>query len=117
MTANLNIITEERDNVLLVPNRAVRTVNKQKVAIVLFEGQQIQTPVETGLSNDTMTEITNGLKEGDTVVLNATTTSTSSGGMGGMGGMGGPPAGVAIPRDVNRVVEAGGCDRSRCEDD
>ncbi len=86
MTASPNIIVEQRDNVLMVPNRAVRTVSKQKVVTVLFEGQQIQTPVQVGLSNDSMTEITSGVMEGDTVVLTITTTSTSSGGGGGFGG-------------------------------
>jgi HlyD family secretion protein len=91
MTANLSIVTDERDNVLTVPSRAIKTVNKQKVVTVLFEGQQIQTPVQIGMNNDTSTEITGGLKEGDVVVLNTTTTSTtSSGGGGGLGipGMG-----------------------------
>lgn len=93
MTANLNIITDQRDNVLMVPNRALRTVAKQKVVTVLFEGQQIQMPVQTGLSNDTMTEIASGLKEGDVVVLSSTTTTTTGGG-GGIGGGGGPPPGM-----------------------
>jgi hypothetical protein len=61
---------------------------------VLFEGQQIQTPVQVGLSGDSTTEITGGLKEGDVVVLTTTTTkSTSSGGM-GIPGAGGPPPGM-----------------------
>jgi multidrug efflux pump subunit AcrA (membrane-fusion protein) len=48
---------------------------------VLEAGQQVQVPVVTGISNDTMTEIVSGLQEGDTVVVNgATTTSTSGGG-------------------------------------
>ena len=94
MTANLNIIVAERDNVLTVPNRAVRTVGKQKTVTVLFEGQQIQTPVQTGLSNDTNTEITSGLKEGDVVVLTTTTTKTTSGGGMGIPGAGGPPPGM-----------------------
>jgi HlyD family secretion protein len=86
MTASPNIIVEQRDNVLMVPNRAVRTVSRQKVVTVLFEGQQIQTPVQVGLSNDTMSEITSGLQEGDTVLLTTTTTSTGSSGGPGFGG-------------------------------
>jgi multidrug efflux pump subunit AcrA (membrane-fusion protein) len=94
MTANLNIVVDERTNVLLVPNRAVKTVNKQKTVTVLFEGQQISVPVQVGLSDSTMTEITEGLKEGDVVVVSTTTTkATTSGGM-GVGGMGGPPPGM-----------------------
>jgi HlyD family secretion protein len=94
MTASPTIIVEQRDNVLSVPNRAVRSQGRQKVVTVLFEGQQMQVPVQTGLSNDTSTEITSGLKEGDEVVLNATTTSTQNRTGGGFGG--GPGF---LPRD------------------
>jgi HlyD family secretion protein len=94
MTANLNIVVSQRTNVLIVPNRAVRTVGKQKIATVLFEGTQIQAPVVTGLSSDTATEIVSGLKEGDVVVLNTTTTSAARGiGIGGIGGGPGGPGG------------------------
>jgi HlyD family secretion protein len=92
MTANVNIVVDERQNVLVVPNRAIRTQGKQRFVTVVFEGQRIQTAVQTGLSNDSMTEVTSGLKEGDEVVINSTTTSTTGGMPGGMpGGMMGPP--------------------------
>jgi RND family efflux transporter MFP subunit len=95
MTANLSIITAHSENVLTVPNRAVRTVNKQKVVTLLVNGQQVQTPVEVGMSSDSLTEIVSGVNEGDVVVLSTTTAaSTSSGGMGGGPGMGGPPPGM-----------------------
>jgi HlyD family secretion protein len=91
MTASLNVVIQQKDNVLLVPNRAVRTQGRQKVATVLFEGQQIQVSVTTGMNNDTMTEVTSGLKEGDTVLISGTTTAQPrSGGVGvpGLGGLG-----------------------------
>jgi HlyD family secretion protein len=87
MTANVNIIVEERDNVLTVPNRALKTQNRQYFATVLFEGAQMQVPVTVGMSSDTATEIVSGLKEGDTVVLSSTTTTQSRTG-GGPGGFG-----------------------------
>jgi HlyD family secretion protein len=89
MTASPSIIVEERDNVLMVPNRAVRSQGRQKIVTVLFEGQQMQVPVQTGLANDTMTEIKSGLNEGDEVVLTATTAMTSQNRPGGAG-FGGP---------------------------
>jgi HlyD family secretion protein len=88
MSASPNIIVDQRDNVLMVPNRAVRTQGRQKFVTVMFEGQEMQVPVQTGLSNDTMTEIVSGLKEGDEVVLNATTTTQAR--TGGGPGFGGP---------------------------
>jgi len=90
MTANFNIIVDHRDDVLTVPNRAVRTQGRQKLVTVLFEGTQIQAPVSTGMSSDTLTGIVGGLKEGDTVVLATTTTRSPIAG-GGPGGFGGPP--------------------------
>jgi hypothetical protein len=53
----------------------------------------MQVPVQTGLSNDTLTEVTSGLKEGDTVVLNTTTTQQPRG-----GGFGGPGPGAVFGR-------------------
>jgi HlyD family secretion protein len=89
MTASPNIVVEQRDNVLMVPNRAVRSQGRQRFVTVLFEGQQMQIPVQTGLSNDTMTEIVSGLKEGDAVVISSTTTvQPRAGGPGGFGGPG-----------------------------
>jgi multidrug efflux pump subunit AcrA (membrane-fusion protein) len=88
MTADLNVIVQQHSNVLMVPNRAVHTSGRTKTVTVLYEGQQIQVPVQTGLSNDTMTEITSGLRQGDVVVLTASTAaSTSNRGPGGPGGM------------------------------
>ena len=89
MTANVNIVTDQRDNVLMVPNRAVHTQGRQKLVTVLFEGQQMQVPVQTGLSNDTMTEITSGLNEGDTVLLTSTGATANTQFRGGPGFIGG----------------------------
>lgn len=78
MTASVEIITAESANVLVVPNKAIRTTGTQKTLTVLFEGQQIQVPVTVGLVGDSYTEVTGTvLKEGDVVIV-ATTTSTSS---------------------------------------
>jgi multidrug efflux pump subunit AcrA (membrane-fusion protein) len=104
MTANLEIVTDERDNVLTVPNKALKTVNKQKVVTLLRNGQQVQVPVQVGMASDTATEITAGLNEGDVVVLTGAATAsrtTTGGGLGGPmgggpmpGGAGGPPPGM-----------------------
>ncbi|MBI3944120.1 MAG: efflux RND transporter periplasmic adaptor subunit [Chloroflexi bacterium] len=96
MTANASIVVDKRENVLLAPNRAIKTQGRTKTVTVMFEGQQITTQVQTGLANDTQTEITSGVKEGDELVLNATTT-TSRGvpGAGGFGGGFGGPGFIA----------------------
>ncbi len=95
MTAEANIVVAQRQNVLTVPNRAVKTQGTQKVITILFEGRQIPVDIQTGLSNDQATEITNAtttdgqpitLQDGDTVVLNPTTTTAGGGFRGGPGG-------------------------------
>jgi HlyD family secretion protein len=95
MTANPTIEVERRENVLLIPTRAVRTQGNQKIVTVQSEGRLTQTRVTTGLSNDTSVEIISGLKEGDVIIVNQTATRTGNvpGGMGipGLGGAGGPP--------------------------
>ncbi len=101
MTANLAIEVDRRDNVLLVPTRAVRTQGNQKTVTVLYKGLNIPVTIGTGLSNDTSIEVTSGLQEGDQVVLNQTTTTTGGGrGIGGIIG-GGPViiGGPGGPRD------------------
>lgn len=85
MTANLNVAVDQRNDVLMVPNRAVRTQGNQKIVTVLYKGQTIQVPITTGLANDQSVEVTTGLQEGDTVVLNQTQTSTNNRGFGGGG--------------------------------
>ena len=87
MTASAAIVTDKKSNVLLVPNRALHVVGGQRTVTVLFEGQQIPVTVQIGLSNDTQSEVTGGqLREGDTIVLNATTATSTGGGFGGGGG-------------------------------
>jgi HlyD family secretion protein len=94
MTAQANITVDHRDNVLMVPNRAVKTQGNQHVLTILSEGNEIPLLIQTGLTNDTNTEIVsassaNGqaiqLADGDVVVLNPTTTTT--GGFRGGGGI------------------------------
>lgn len=86
MTANLTIEVERRDDVLLIPTRAVRTQGNQKIVTVQVDGQLVPTRVTTGLSNDSFVEVMSGLKEGDVVIVTQTTTRT-----------GNVPAGMGIP--------------------
>ena len=71
MTANLEILTHEADNVLSVPTRAVIDNNGSKtVRVVNADGKTYTTvPVTVGLKgSDGTTEITSGLTAGQTVV-------------------------------------------------
>jgi HlyD family secretion protein len=102
MTASVTIIVDQREDALLVPNKAIRTSGGQQYVTVMFEGQQINVPVTVGLVGDSMSEvISERLMEGDAVVINSTTSTTTASNsqgermfMGGMEGLGGPPAGM-----------------------
>lgn len=92
MTANATITVDQRDNVLLVPNRAVRTQGRNRVVEVLANGKPETRTVTIGMSNDQFTEVTSGLQENEQVII-PTTTTTSPARVPGMGGFGGPPGG------------------------
>lgn len=85
MTANVSIIVDKRENVLLVPNRALRTQGGQRVVQLQTPVGVAQTPVTIGLQGDAQTEILSGVKEGDVVVITSTTTSTGTNRTGGVG--------------------------------
>ena len=79
MTASVTIIIDQVDNVLTVPNRAIRTTSGQQTVTVLFEGQQITVPVTVGLVGDSASQVTSDqLREGDAVVNNGSSASTST---------------------------------------
>jgi HlyD family secretion protein len=87
MSAAISIVTARKDNVLLVPNRAVRTQGRSKVVDVFDGDKTVTKTVETGASNDQLTEITSGLQEGEQVVIPSTTIrSTSNGNIRGPAG-------------------------------
>jgi len=73
MTASVTIQTGVRKDVLLVPSEAVK-VGKRGTTVTLLtkqDGKDVPTPtkVKTGGSDGTFTEIREGVKEGDKVVL------------------------------------------------
>ncbi|HEY3374779.1 MAG TPA: HlyD family efflux transporter periplasmic adaptor subunit [Candidatus Aquicultor sp.] len=96
MAVSANIITQTKDNVLMVPVAAVKTVNGQSTLQILKNGQPQTLSVETGISSDSQIEIISGVTEGENVVTSiispATQAASTSGGSssspfsGGFGG-------------------------------
>jgi HlyD family secretion protein len=71
MTAGVNIITKQIAGQLLVPNRAVRLLDGQRVVYVLKDGRPEPVEIALGASSDTMSVLAEGdLKEGDLIILN-----------------------------------------------
>lgn len=71
MTAAVNIVVEEVKDVILIPNRAVRLVDGDRVAYVLKDGLPVQVRIGLGASSDTASVLVDGdINEGDLIILN-----------------------------------------------
>lgn len=71
MTAAVTIVIKQMEDVLLVPNRAVRLLNGERVVYLLKNGVSTATKVTIGVTADNYSEIIGGdVKEGDTIILN-----------------------------------------------
>ncbi|HAT73809.1 MAG: RND family efflux transporter MFP subunit [Candidatus Moranbacteria bacterium GW2011_GWF2_36_839] len=95
MSVSASIITDAKQDVLIVPNGAIKTQNGRSYVQFLTNGTPEQISVEIGLSNNTDTQIMSGVKEGDKVITQtiksgaASTTSGSGGSSLRVPGLGG----------------------------
>ncbi len=88
MTAAVTVMVKELKDVLLVPNRAVRVIDGQRVVYILRPGETepVMVEIRLGATSDTVSEVVGGdLKEGDQIVLNPPS-AAPSGPMGRPGG-------------------------------
>jgi len=96
MTANADLITSQRENVLLVANRAI-TADREAGAYYVYRvaGDTVEkVEVSVGLRDGSYTEIASGLRAGDELVIGyADPTSAAGPGQGGFFGGGGGPFG------------------------
>jgi len=71
MTAAVNMVVNKLQDVLQVPNRAVRLVDGNRVVYILKDDQLVPVEIELGASSDLMSEVFSGeLQLGDLIVLN-----------------------------------------------
>jgi HlyD family secretion protein len=78
MSGTASVILASKQNVLLVPNTTIRTVNGQRGVQLLKDGEVVDTAATFGLANDTVTEVVSGLAEGDVVVIPQARAATSA---------------------------------------
>jgi len=70
MTANIDILTGKKENVIAIPQRAVAEKNGDKIVRVIKNGKPEDVKIETGLrGSDGRVEVTRGLSEGDTIIV------------------------------------------------
>ncbi len=90
MTAAVTIFVKEIKDVLLVPNRAVRVVDGQRVVFIMKDNVPTQVKIRLGSTSDSDSEVVGGdLKVGDLIVLNPPAVFSGGGGPPGSGSGGG----------------------------
>jgi HlyD family secretion protein len=79
MTITVSVIVDQRTDVLLVPNGAITTRGRQTyVQVPLPDGTTEERAITTGISDWQYTEVTDGLSEGEQVVVPQGTTTTTT---------------------------------------
>jgi HlyD family secretion protein len=95
MSVTAKIITQTKNDVLLVPNQALKISGKTNYVLkalnvskndvkksikggIILNKEPQRVDVKTGISNDEFTEITEGLNEGDVVILRIITGNSAS---------------------------------------
>ena len=75
MTATVDIVVARKENALVVPNRAVKRGTAGRYQVEVAQEGKAETRVVTiGLSNETVTEIVQGVSEGEEVVVSTSRT-------------------------------------------
>lgn len=71
MTAAVNIVVKEIENAILIPNKAVRLVDGERVVYLLRDGLPEMVEIRLGASADAMSVLaSNTIKEGDLIIIN-----------------------------------------------
>ncbi|MFA6193648.1 MAG: efflux transporter periplasmic adaptor subunit, partial [Parcubacteria group bacterium] len=66
---DLDVLTFEKDNVLMIQERAIKDIDGKKIVQILEKGNPVEKEVKTGAKGDGgMIEIVFGLKEGELVI-------------------------------------------------
>lgn len=70
MTANIIVSTQRRDNILVLPFRAITVKDGKRVVRIVRGEERVDVPIQVGLrGNNGDVEIVSGLAEGDVVVI------------------------------------------------
>ncbi len=78
LTVTVRIIVDERNNVLLVPNKAITRQGQETYVQVLKDGVMEERAITTGISDWQFTEVSEGLVEGEQIIVPQGTATTST---------------------------------------
>jgi HlyD family secretion protein len=93
MTADLDIIIGEAENVICIPKHAVINRDGKTMVLLREQGKFVPKPVVTGLDDNVNIEIKSGLTDGDTLLIPAGREGLGTGGFTSGGERRGPPPG------------------------
>lgn len=71
MSVSASIVTDTRQDVVIIPNSAVKTEGKSHYVEIMNNGILAKKTVEIGLENNSKTEIKSGINIGDAVITQA----------------------------------------------
>lgn len=77
MTANVEFIIAKKDSVLVIPKNAVKEMEDMSLVMVLAD-RQIPRKIKTGITDGKSIEVTEGLVEGDNIIVTGSTDSTAN---------------------------------------
>jgi HlyD family secretion protein len=112
MNATCEFITAKHEGVLTVPNEAVKEDNGTYTVTVLpngkSDGPQVVKTIETGIAGTDVTEVREGLKEGDVVITQIIEPQKDANQQGGVRSPFGSPFGGGPPRRTGGGGGGGG---------
>jgi HlyD family secretion protein len=77
LTVTVHILVAEKNNVLLVPNQAITRLGMETHVQVSEDGVTEERVIQVGISDWQFTEVTDGLSEGEQIIVPTTTETTS----------------------------------------
>jgi HlyD family secretion protein len=98
LTANASIVVAEKQNVLVVPSRAIKRTGRDTFVDVVAGERTAPRVVKTGLSDGKIVEVTEGLTESDMVVIPGSATVAASPAGAAIGGPPLPPGAPPAPK-------------------
>ena len=88
MTTQVDIITEQKQDITLVPNSAIKLYQGNKAVQILDSETNtvIYQPITVGIIGDTNSEVISGLSQGQKIITSGASTSSNNGQSGGSSG-------------------------------
>ena len=77
MTANVEFMIAKKDSILVIPESAVKETEGEKIVLMLEE-RPIPRKIKTGITDGKSIEVTEGLTEGDKIIIQSSTASSTT---------------------------------------